>query len=131
MVFRATCRGQDNHLHQLLAEVTRAQNAPAQTSSLVDKISSRFIPLVISFAALTALGWYTLGPTPAIAAAITHAMSVLLCACPCALGLATPLSMALSLYRLLPLGILVKKASALEVAPKINKVVFDKTGTLT
>jgi Cu+-exporting ATPase len=131
VVIRATCRGQDNHLHQLLAEVTRAQNAPAQTSSLVDKISSRFIPLVISFAALTALGWYTLGPTPAIAAAITHAMSVLLCACPCALGLATPLSMALSLYRLLPLGILVKKASALEVAPKINKVVFDKTGTLT
>lgn len=128
---RATCKGKEGHLSRVLEDVAKSSSSKSSISKLVDRLAVIFVPTIVSISLLTALGWYMLGPVPQIAFMVKSAMSVLLCACPCALGLATPISTTLGIYKLFNKGVLVHNAAALEAAAQTDTVVFDKTGTLT
>ncbi|MGE3317717.1 MAG: heavy metal translocating P-type ATPase [Candidatus Berkiella sp.] len=128
---QATCKGKEGHLSRVLEDVAKATSSKSSISKLVDRLAVIFVPTIVSLSALTALGWYLLGPVPQIAFMLKSAISVLLYACPCALGLATPISTTIGIYKLFNKGILVHNASALEAAAQVDTVVFDKTGTLT
>ena len=128
---RATQVGADTVLSQIAAMVARAQATKAPVQQLADKIARYFVPAVMIIAIWTFAIWVSLGPVPQLAHALVTAVSVLIIACPCALGLATPLSVTVSLGLGATNGVLVTSAKALEQARRIGTVVFDKTGTIT
>ncbi len=111
--------------------VSDAQRSRAPIQRVADVAAGYFVPLVVSVAVLTALAWALWGPEPKLAYALVNAVAVLIIACPCALGLATPMSIMVGTGRGATAGVLVKKAEALEVLGKVDTIVFDKTGTLT
>ena len=130
-VMRATQVGADTVLSQIAAMVARAQATKAPVQQLADKIARYFVPAAMIIAIWTFAIWVSLGPVPQLAHAMVTAVSVLIIACPCALGLATPLSVTVSLGLGATNGVLVTSAKALEQARRIGTVVFDKTGTIT
>lgn len=128
---RTTKIGQSTVLAQIIKMVQQAQATKAPIQRLADSISSIFVPAVIAISILTFAGWYILGPAPAFTYALVAAVSVLIIACPCALGLATPLSIMVSTGKGAQAGVLIRSAEALETAHKIDSVILDKTGTIT
>ncbi len=129
MTITATAVGEDSTLAKIIRLVENAQAGKAPIQRLVDQISAVFVPVVVTIAIGTFLGWYFLGDN--VEAAIIAAVSVLVIACPCALGLATPTAIMTGTGAAARAGILIKDVTALEQAHAINAVVFDKTGTLT
>jgi P-type Cu+ transporter len=129
--FRATRIGADTALAQIVRLVEEAQGSKAPIQRLVDRVASVFVPVVFAAATLTAVLWWIYGPEPQFAYAVTAFIAVLIIACPCALGLATPTAIMVGTGRGATRGILIKNAQALEMAQKIDVVAFDKTGTLT
>ncbi|WP_016955334.1 heavy metal translocating P-type ATPase [Catenovulum agarivorans] len=123
--------GQDTLLAQIIATVKQAQNTKPQISRLVDKIASVFVPVVMLIAVISGIVWWLLGPEPQLAYALVITTSVLIIACPCALGLATPMSIMVGVGRAAKLGVLYKNGDAIERAGKITTLVLDKTGTIT
>ena len=123
--------GKHTTLSQIIQLVKQAQASRAPVQRLVDKVAAFFVPLVIILALIAFIIWYFLGPSPQLLHAIISVISVLIIACPCALGLATPLSIMISVGRAALHGVLIKDAEALEKVGKVGVVVFDKTGTLT
>ena len=130
-VFRATRVGRDTTLAQIVRLVEEAQGSKAPMQRLADRISEVFVPVVLVIAALTFLGWLFLGPEPRLTLALQAAIAVLIIACPCALGLATPTAIMVGTGKAAEYGILVRGGEALESARRINTIVLDKTGTLT
>lgn len=123
--------GEDTLLSQIVQMVSEAQRSRAPIQKLVDIISSYFVPAVIIIAILTAIVWAIIGPDPKVTHAIVSAVSVLIIACPCALGLATPMSIMVATGKGATQGVLFKNAEAIEELRKVNTLVVDKTGTLT
>ena len=123
--------GRDTLLAQIVQMVQRAQASKAPIQRLADAASGVFVPAVILIALGTFAGWYVAGPAPALTLALVSAVSVLIIACPCALGLATPLSVMVGTGKGAQAGILIRSAEALETARRLDTVVLDKTGTLT
>ncbi len=130
-VFRAERVGKDTLLAQIVSLVSEAQRSRAPIQRLADVVSSWFVPAVLLIAILTATVWGFFGPEPRLAYALVNAVAVLIIACPCALGLATPMSIMVGTGRGAQVGVLVKNAEALELLEKIDTLVVDKTGTLT
>ncbi|MFZ5366110.1 MAG: heavy metal translocating P-type ATPase [Patescibacteria group bacterium] len=129
--FKATKVGKETVLAQIIKLVEEAQGSKAPIQRLADTVSAYFVPAVILIAALTFLIWFFVGPTPALTFAIINAIAVLIIACPCALGLATPTAIMVGTGKGAEKGILIKDATSLEIAHKIKTIVLDKTGTLT
>ncbi|OGO03543.1 MAG: copper-translocating P-type ATPase, partial [Chloroflexi bacterium RBG_13_54_8] len=129
--FRATRVGEDTMLSQIIHLVQQAQGSKAPIQRLADFVASRFVPAVIFIAIITFIVWYNFGPTPALIFSLVNAVAVLIIACPCALGLATPLSIMVSTGKGAQNGILIRSAEALETAHKLQALVLDKTGTIT
>ncbi len=123
--------GRDTLLARIVQMVSEAQRSRAPIQRVADVAAAFFVPLVVSIAVLTAIVWAVWGPEPKLAYALVNAVAVLIVACPCALGLATPMSIMVGTGRGATAGVLVKKAEALEVLGKVDTIVFDKTGTLT
>ncbi len=130
-VMRAERVGSDTLLGQIVNMVAEAQRSRAPIQGLADKVAGIFVPTVIAVSILTFLVWIWLGPEPRLAHAIVNAVAVLIIACPCALGLATPMSIMVGVGRGAQEGVLVKNAEALERLEKVTTLVVDKTGTLT
>lgn len=130
-LFRATKIGGETMLAQIIKLVQEAQGSKAPIQRLADIISSYFVPIVIMLAILTFVIWYIFGPSPAFIYAMLNTVAVLIIACPCAMGLATPTAIMVGTGKGAELGILIKDAESLEIAHKINTIIFDKTGTLT
>jgi Cu+-exporting ATPase len=129
--FRATKVGRDTALAQIVRLIQEAQGSKAPIQRLADTVAAYFVPAVLITAALTFLGWFLLGPEPRFQFALLTSISVLIIACPCALGLATPTAIMVGTGRGAELGVLFRSASALETAHGVTAVVLDKTGTLT
>src|SRR6266478_3736214 len=123
--------GSETMLSQIVKLVSEAQRSRAPLQRLADKVSGYFVPAVLVVAAVTFVGWLVLGPAPRVANALLNAVAVLIVACPCALGLATPMSIMVAVGRGATAGVLVKQAEALEVLERVDTLVVDKTGTLT
>jgi len=130
-VMRADKVGRDTLLAQIITLVTAAQRSQAPIQRLADRVAGWFVPAVIVVAAAAFVAWFVWGPAPALAHALIAAVTVLIIACPCALGLATPMSIMVAVGRGAQIGILVKNAAALERLEKVDTLVVDKTGTLT
>jgi|SRR5579884_980858 len=130
-LMRAERVGSETLLSQIIQMVGEAQRSRAPIQKLADTVSGYFVPAVIAVAIITFVAWSILGPAPAMAYALVNAVSVLIIACPCALGLATPMSIMVGVGRAAQAGILIKNAQAIEVAEKVTHLVIDKTGTLT
>ncbi|KKX29430.1 heavy metal translocating P-type ATPase [Rhizobium sp. LC145] len=129
--FKATKVGGDTLLAQIIKMVEAAQGSKLPIQALVDKVTGWFVPAVILAAALTFAAWYVLGPSPALSFALVNAVAVLIIACPCAMGLATPTSIMVGTGRAAELGILFRKGEALQSLREADVVALDKTGTLT
>jgi len=129
--FRATKVGNDTMLAQIIRMVEDAQAGKLPIQAVVDRITSVFVPIVIGIAILTAIVWFILGPEPKLTYALVNAVAVLIIACPCAMGLATPMSIMVGTGRAAQLGVLFRKSEALQVLRDAKVVAFDKTGTLT
>ena len=129
--YKATKVGQDTMLSQIIKLVQEAQGSKAPIQRIADLISSYFVPIVIMLAFATLGIWYVFGPNPVLLFALLNTVAVLIIACPCAMGLATPTAIMVGTGKGAEHGILIKDAESLEIANKINTVVFDKTGTLT
>lgn len=129
--YRATKVGKDTVLAQIIGMVAAAQSSKAPVQRLADRISGVFVPAVVLIAVWSCALWFAFGPEPRVTHALVAAVSVLLIACPCVLGLATPLSVTVSTGRAARMGVLVRSAEALETCGKVNAVVLDKTGTIT
>ena len=130
-IMRAERIGSDTLLGQIVNMVAEAQRSRAPIQGLADKVAGIFVPVVLAVSVLTFVIWMWLGPEPKLAHAIVNAVAVLIIACPCALGLATPMSIMVGVGRGAQEGVLVKNAEALERLEKITTLVVDKTGTLT
>src|SRR6266851_2250111 len=130
-LMRAEKVGSETLLAQIVRLVSEAQRSRAPIQGLADKVSSYFVPAVIASAALTFIGWAIWGPEPRLAYALVNAVAVLIIACPCALGLATPMAIVAGTGRGAAAGVLIKNAEALERLETIDTLVVDKTGTLT
>ena len=129
--FEATRVGRDTMLAQIIQMVREAQGSKAPIQRTVDRVSGYFVPAVMIVAILTFMVWYTFGPVPAGVYAVITAVTVLVIACPCALGLATPTSLMVGIGKGAENGILIKSGDALETAHRIDTVILDKTGTVT
>ena len=129
--FEATRVGKDTMLSQIIKLVEEAQGSKAPIQRLADIVASYFVPSVIAAAVITFIVWLVWGPEPSLTFALVNFISVLIIACPCALGLATPTAIAVGTGKGAEKGVLIKDAASLELAHKLNTVVFDKTGTLT
>ncbi|MEX1207892.1 MAG: heavy metal translocating P-type ATPase [Acidimicrobiia bacterium] len=129
--FRATRVGRDTMLAQIIRMVRDAQGSKAPIQRTVDKVSGYFVPAVLIVAVATFMTWYTFGPSPALVYAVITMVTVLVIACPCALGLATPTSLMVGIGKGAENGILIRSGDALETAHRIDTVVVDKTGTVT
>jgi len=123
--------GGDTLLAQIVKMVADAQRSRAPIQRLADRVAAWFVPVVLLVAAVTAIAWGVAGPEPRLAHALVNAVAVLIIACPCALGLATPMSIMVATGRGASLGILIRKAEALETLQRVDTLVVDKTGTLT
>jgi Cu+-exporting ATPase len=130
-LMRAERIGSETVLAQIVQMVADAQRSRAPIQKLADTVSGYFVPGVIGVAIITFIVWSIVGPAPSMAYALVNAVSVLIIACPCALGLATPMSIMVGVGRAAQAGILVKNAEAIEVTEKVTHLVTDKTGTLT
>ena len=130
-LMRAERIGSETLLAQIVQMVAEAQRSRAPIQKLADTVSGYFVPAVISIAVITFIVWSIIGPAPAMAYALVNAVSVLIIACPCALGLATPMSIMVGVGRAAQAGILVKNAEAIEITEKVTHLITDKTGTLT
>ncbi len=130
-VLRAERVGSDTLLARIVALVGEAQRTRAPIQRLADRVSSWFVPAVVAIAALAAILWAAFGPEPRLAHALVNAVAVLIIACPCALGLATPMSIMVGTGRGAQAGVLIKNAEALELLERVDTLVIDKTGTLT
>ncbi|MBD9375081.1 copper-translocating P-type ATPase [Rhizobium sp. ARZ01] len=129
--FRATRVGADTVLSQIIRMVEDAQAAKLPIQALVDRVTAWFVPVIIAVALVTFGLWYVLGPSPALAHALVAAVAVLIIACPCAMGLATPTSIITGTGRAAELGVLFRQGTALQTLESTNVVAVDKTGTLT
>jgi Cu+-exporting ATPase len=130
-LFKATRIGRDTVLAQIIASVRRAQASKPDIARLVDRISAVFVPAVVAISVLTFLVWWAAGPAPSFSYAFVTAMTVLVIACPCALGLATPISIMVAVGRAAQSGILIRNGDALQSAGNLTCVILDKTGTVT
>src|SRR5713226_6941510 len=130
-VMRAERVGDETLLARIVQLVSRAQRSRAPIQRLADRVSAWFVPLVIAVAIVTFVIWFLVGPQPRLAHALVNAVAVLIIACPCALGLATPMAIMVGTGRAAHAGVLVKNAEALEAMEKVDTLVVDKTGTLT
>jgi Cu+-exporting ATPase len=130
-VMRAERVGRDTLLAQIVRMVSEAQRSRAPIQRLADTVSSWFVPIVIAVALVTFVVWSAYGPEPRLAYALVNAVAVLIIACPCALGLATPMSIMVGTGRGAEAGVLIRNAEALEMMEKVSTMVVDKTGTLT
>ena len=130
-VMRAERIGADTLLAQIVKMVNEAQRSRAPIQRLADRVSSYFVPAVIVSAVITFIVWYFVGPEPRFAHALVNAVAVLIVACPCALGLATPMAIMVGTGRGARAGILIRNAEALEIFGKVDTLIIDKTGTLT
>ena len=130
-VMRAEHVGGETLLARIVQMVSQAQRSRAPIQRLADRVAAWFVPAVIAVAVLTFIVWSFLGPQPRLAHALVNAVAVLIIACPCALGLATPMAIMVGTGRGARDGVLIKNAEALEILEKVNTLVFDKTGTLT
>ncbi|MGH9516170.1 MAG: copper-translocating P-type ATPase, partial [Terriglobales bacterium] len=130
-IMRADRVGSGTLLAQIVSMVSQAQRSRAPIQRLVDKVAGWFVPAVIALSALTFIAWAIFGPEPRFAHAIVNAVAVLIIACPCALGLATPMAIMVGTGRGAHAGVLIKNAEALETLEKVDTLVIDKTGTLT
>ncbi|MDO8272003.1 MAG: copper-translocating P-type ATPase [Gammaproteobacteria bacterium] len=130
-VMRADKVGRDTMLAQIVQMVAGAQRSRAPIQGLADTVAGRFVPVVVLIAVVSFAGWSLLGPVPAMAYGLIAAVSVLIIACPCALGLATPMSIMVGVGRGAQSGVLIRSAEALERLEKVDTLVIDKTGTLT
>jgi Cu+-exporting ATPase len=130
-VMRAEKVGSDTLLSQIVHMVSNAQRSRAPIQRMADQVAGWFVPVVIAVAVLTFAAWMVWGPSPAFSYALVAAVSVLIIACPCALGLATPMSIMVGVGRGARQGVLIRDAEALELMEKIDTLVVDKTGTLT
>lgn len=131
LLMQAEKVGSDTLLSQIVKMVAEAQRSRAPIQKLVDKVAAYFVPIVIAVAIMTFIIWFVAGPDPKLAHALINAVAVLIIACPCALGLATPMSIMVGTGRGAAHGVLIKNAEALESMEKIDTLVVDKTGTLT
>lgn len=131
LTFRATAVGADTVLSQIIRMVEDAQGAKLPIQSLVDRITGVFVPVVMALAALTVLTWVIFGPDPALGLALVSGVSVLIIACPCAMGLATPTSIMVGTGRAAEMGVLFRKGDALQSLQQSRVIALDKTGTLT
>ncbi|HEX8710060.1 MAG TPA: heavy metal translocating P-type ATPase [Pyrinomonadaceae bacterium] len=129
--YRATKVGSDTALARIVEMVRRAQNSKPPIGRLVDAISSYFVPAVMILAILTFLAWFNFGPAPALNYSVVTMVAVLVIACPCALGLATPISLMVGVGKAAEHGVLIKNGQALETASRLTSIVLDKTGTIT
>jgi len=129
--FRATRVGKETALARIVEMVRRAQSSKAPIGRLVDVISSYFVPSVLIAAVVTFIVWYDFGPAPALNFAVTTMVTVLVIACPCALGLATPISLTVGVGKAAENGVLIRNGEALESASRLAIIVLDKTGTIT
>jgi Cu+-exporting ATPase len=131
LVLRAEKLGRDSTLARIVAMVTRAQRSHAPIQRVADRVASWFVPMVVVAAACAFIAWLLVGPEPRLTLAVVAAVTVLIIACPCALGLATPMSIMVGIGRGARDGILIRNADALERMETLDTLVFDKTGTLT
>ncbi|WP_035536925.1 heavy metal translocating P-type ATPase [Halomonas alkaliantarctica] len=131
LVYQATRVGADTRLGQITEQVANAQNSRPPIGELADKVSSIFVPSVMIIAVLTALVWFNFGAEPRVIHMLVTATTVLIIACPCALGLATPISTMIGVGKAAEHGVLVRNGEALQTASKLTTLVVDKTGTLT
>jgi len=129
--FRATKVGRDTVLAQIIQLVQEAQGSKAPIQRLADRVASYFVPAVMALAVVTFLTWLVFGPNPSLTYALVTFVAVLIIACPCALGLATPTAIMVGTGRGAEQGILIKSGEALETAHRVNTIILDKTGTLT
>src|SRR5688500_3743357 len=131
ILLRAERVGSDTLLAQIVRMVSEAQRSRAPIQRLADVVSGWFVPLVVVVAIVTFITWAIVGPEPRLAYALVNAIAVLIIACPCALGLATPMSIMVGTGRGAEAGVLFRNAEALEVLEQVTTIVVDKTGTLT
>ena len=130
-LFRATHIGKDTALSQIINMVRKAQNTKPEIGRLADKVSSIFVPTVMIIAVLTMNAWFNFGPDPKLTYILVTTVAVLIIACPCALGLATPISVMVGVGKAAEYGVLIRKGDALQKAGQLTTVVLDKTGTIT
>jgi len=130
-MYQATRIGRDTALAQIIKSVRQAQGSKPELAKLADKIASIFVPVVVAISVFTFIIWNVWGPEPSLGYAFVTAMTVLVIACPCALGLATPISVMVAVGRSAQSGILIRNGDALQTAGKISSLVLDKTGTVT
>lgn len=131
LVYRATRVGANTRLGRIIDQVAKAQNSRPPIGELADKVSAIFVPSVMIIAVITALVWYNVGPEPQIIHMLVAATTVLIIACPCALGLATPISTMIGVGKAAEHGILIRDGQALQTASRLTTLIVDKTGTLT
>lgn len=131
ILFKATRVGKDTALAQIIDMVKHAQNSKPSIGRLADVIAAYFVPAIIIIAIISALVWLNFGPAPTVAFAMVSATTVLIIACPCALGLATPMSVMVGVGKAAEAGVLIRNGEALQTASKITAMVVDKTGTIT
>jgi len=131
LIMRADRVGKDTLLARIVSMVAEAQRSRAPIQKLADKVSGIFVPAVILVAMVTFVVWFSVGPEPRLAHGLVNAVAVLIIACPCALGLATPMSIMVATGRGASMGVLFRNAEAIEVLRDVDTLVFDKTGTLT
>lgn len=131
VIYQVTAGANESKLAKIIELVQQAQTSKMPIGRLTDKISAYFVPVVIIIALLSSVIWYLFGPAPALSHALVVLSSVLIIACPCALGLATPMSIMVSVGRAAKMGVLVRNGEALQTASKVTTVVLDKTGTIT
>ncbi|MGS0683393.1 heavy metal translocating P-type ATPase [Shewanella sp. 125m-7] len=131
IIYQVTAVVEDSKLAKIIELVQQAQISKMPIGRLTDKISAYFVPVVVIIAIVSSLIWYLFGPQPALSHALVVLTSVLIIACPCALGLATPMSIMVSVGRAAQMGVLVRNGEALQTASKVTTVVLDKTGTVT
>lgn len=131
LLMQAERVGDDTTLAQIVAMVSEAQRSRAPIQKLVDTVAGYFVPAVVGTSLVTFFVWWNFGPEPALAYAVINAVAVLIIACPCALGLATPMSIMVGTGRGATMGVLIKNAEVLEVMQKVDTLLVDKTGTLT
>src|SRR5437763_1869351 len=130
-IMRAERVGSETLLARSVLLVGQAQRSRAPIQRLADRVSAWFVPTVVATSVVTFVAWFILGPQPRLAHALVNAVAVLIIACPCALGLATPMAIMVGTGRGAHAGVLIKNAEALEILEKVDTLVVDKTGTLT
>ena len=131
ILYRATRVGSDTALARIIRMVRQAQNSKPPIGKLADAIAAVFVPVVMLIAVVAALAWFSIGPEPRFVYAIVTAVTVLIIACPCALGLATPMSVMVGIGKAAEAGVLIRNGEALQTASQLTTMVLDKTGTIT